>query len=53
MTFAAILSAALWLCLAVPDDHATLVITGARVWTGNPGQPWADAVAVRDDRVLA
>ena len=29
----------------------TLAIVNAHVWTGNPRRPWADAVAVRGDRV--
>jgi predicted amidohydrolase YtcJ len=31
----------------------TLAIVNARVWTGNPRRPWADAVAVRGDRIAA
>ncbi|HNP36678.1 MAG TPA: amidohydrolase [Woeseiaceae bacterium] len=30
-----------------------LAITGARVWTGNPAKPSAEAVAVIDNRILA
>lgn len=30
-----------------------MVISGARVWTGNPAQPWAEAVASKGDRILA
>lgn len=32
---------------------ADLVITQAKVWTGNPQAPWASAVAVRDGRFIA
>jgi len=32
---------------------ATLVVTDARVWTGDSGNPWAEAVASRDGRILA
>lgn len=32
---------------------ATLAVTGARVWTGDPELPWAEAVASRGDRILA
>ena len=32
---------------------ADLVVTGARVWTGNPNQPWAEAVASQGGRILA
>jgi predicted amidohydrolase YtcJ len=32
---------------------ATLIVTGARVWTGDRGHPWAEAVAVRGERIVA
>lgn len=32
---------------------ADLVVTGGRVWTGDSDKPWAEAVAVRDDRIAA
>ena len=31
----------------------TLVVVNAHVWTGNPRRPWADAVAIRSDRIAA
>ena len=31
----------------------TLAIVNARVWTGDPRRPWADAVAVTGDRISA
>jgi predicted amidohydrolase YtcJ len=31
----------------------TLAIVNARVWTANPKQPWASAIAVSDDRIVA
>jgi hypothetical protein len=31
----------------------TLAVVNARVWTGNPARPWADAVAVAGDRLAA
>ena len=34
------------------NSPVSLAVTGIRIWTGNPGQPWAEALAVRDD-VLA
>jgi len=40
-------------CTPAPQDSATLILTGDRLWTGNPEQPWAEAVAVREDRLLA
>lgn len=35
------------------DPEASLVLTGARVWTGSNDRPWAEAVAVGGDRILA
>ena len=31
----------------------TIAIVNARVWTGDPGRPWADAVAITGDRITA
>lgn len=36
-----------------PDVTASLVVTDARVWTGNPEQPWAEAVASDGGIILA
>jgi Predicted metal-dependent hydrolase with the TIM-barrel fold len=30
-----------------------LCIVNARVWTGNPRQPWATGIAVEGDRIIA
>jgi len=35
------------------QEPVSLVIVNARVWTGNPKQPWAEAVAVRGDRIAS
>jgi predicted amidohydrolase YtcJ len=41
-------------CERTPQQaHASLVITGARVWTGDTENPWADAVAVDGETILA
>lgn len=32
---------------------AELVVTGGRIWTQDPNRPWAEAVAVRDGRLVA
>jgi predicted amidohydrolase YtcJ len=37
----------------VAVDAQDLLITNARVWTGNPKQPWAEAVATRGDKIAA
>jgi predicted amidohydrolase YtcJ len=34
---------------AAPD----LILHGARVWTGDEARPWAEAVAIRGDRIVA
>jgi predicted amidohydrolase YtcJ len=34
-------------------QDADLIITAGRIWTGDPAKPWAEAVAVRGDRILA
>ena len=39
--------------LQTSPDPASLAIVNARVWTNDPRRPWADAVLVRDGRVLA
>jgi predicted amidohydrolase YtcJ len=36
-----------------PDAAITLAIVNARVWTGNPDQPGAQAVAIAGDRIAA
>jgi len=35
------------------QETASLILTAGRVWTGNPAQPWAEAVAVRGERIAA
>jgi len=36
-----------------PESAVTLAIVNARVWTGDPAKPSADAVAVAGDRIVA
>jgi predicted amidohydrolase YtcJ len=36
-----------------PESAVTLAIVNARVWTGNPESPAAEAVAISGDRILA
>src|SRR5260221_2672427 len=45
---------ALALCVAPPlmSQQADLVVLG-RVWTGDPSRPFADALAVRGERIVA
>ena len=41
-------------CSSPPEtETATLAVKDARVWTGNAEQPWAEAVAARDDKIIA
>ena len=37
---------------AAPEPAADLLLTGGRVFTADPSQPWAEAVAVREGRVV-
>ena len=39
----------------MPDDRSTpvLAIVNARVWTNDPRRPWADALLVRGEHILA
>lgn len=40
-------------CSKVPKQpQATLVLSNARIWTGNPAQPWAEALAVQGDSLI-
>ena len=39
--------------LAIASMAISLVIVNARVWTGDPRRPWADAVAIDGDRIAA
>src|ERR1035438_6761245 len=42
------------LCSAIAvAQQASLAVVHARVWTGNPAQPWAEALAVNGDAILA
>ncbi len=38
---------------AVPSAPVTLTVVNARVWTANPAQPWAEALAVSGGRIAA
>jgi predicted amidohydrolase YtcJ len=44
------------LSLAAPgwpaETPADLVLTGGRIWTSEPAAPWAEAIAVRNGRIL-
>lgn len=53
---AMLLRLALLVCLAIAISFAQtadLVVMGARVYTVNPDQPTASAIAVKDERILA
>ena len=38
---------------AAADDPADLILTRGRVWTAEADRPWAEAVAVRGERIVA
>src|SRR5215208_5258986 len=48
-----ILLAALAAPALLAQGHATLILTNGRIWTGNPDQPRAEAVAAIDGRIVA
>ncbi|MEO8025304.1 MAG: amidohydrolase [Bryobacteraceae bacterium] len=47
-----LLSMSVWAGAAFAAD-ATLLLKNGRVWTGNPKQPWAEAVAVEGNKIVA
>lgn len=40
-------------CSESQTETASLVVTDARVWTGDSARPWADAVAVQGKNIIA
>jgi predicted amidohydrolase YtcJ len=40
-------------CAAEKDEYATLVVTDARIWTGDRDRPWAAALAVSGETIAA
>jgi predicted amidohydrolase YtcJ len=48
----AVLLAGAVACSSSQTPSASLVVTGARVWTGDAALPWAEAVAVAGDEIL-
>jgi predicted amidohydrolase YtcJ len=38
---------------AQEQPTATLAVTGARIWTGDDAEPWAQAMAIDGERILA
>ena len=47
-----ILSIILSCCSSAGGEMADLLLINGTVWTVNPGQPWAEAVAVKGGRIL-
>lgn len=39
-------------CKSNDESIATLGVINARIWTGNPEQPWAEAIAVKGEEIL-
>jgi hypothetical protein len=35
------------------QESASLIVTGARVWTGDADNPWAEAIASRGETIVA
>jgi predicted amidohydrolase YtcJ len=38
---------------SLTSSPVTLAVVNVRAWTGDPRNPWADAIAVADDRIVA
>lgn len=38
---------------AAAQEPADMILTASRIWTADPDRPWAEAVAIRGDRILA
>src|SRR4051812_50155808 len=38
---------------AMSNEHADLVLTGGRIFTGDAAKTWAEALAVRGNRIVA
>lgn len=54
ITIRSLVSLALTLApVATAAQDADLIVTGARAWTGDSARPWAEAVAVAGNRILA
>jgi predicted amidohydrolase YtcJ len=34
------------------DPQATFAIVNAKIWTGDPARPWAEAIAAKDDHIV-
>ncbi len=45
--------ASLFAACSPPVEKADLALVNGRVWTGNPAQPWVEAVAVRGNTIAA
>jgi hypothetical protein len=37
----------------LPSMPPTAIVTNARIWTGDPARPWAEALAIAGDRITA
>jgi len=40
-------------CLPLAASEPDLILKDGRIWTGDAGQPWAEAVAIRRNRIVA
>ncbi|AHG92015.1 Amidohydrolase 3 [Gemmatirosa kalamazoonensis] len=50
---ASLLALATMTSMAPAQEPVSLAVVNARVWTGDPRRPWADALAVRGERLAA
>ncbi|MFZ9982835.1 MAG: amidohydrolase [Cyclobacteriaceae bacterium] len=53
LTFPLFLSLLLFLSSCTPKPNASIIVLNARIWTGVPGAPFVQALAVAGDTILA
>jgi predicted amidohydrolase YtcJ len=51
--FVTLLSIPTLMASDVPSEPADVIVTNARIYTVNPQQKWAEAIAVRGDKIVA
>ncbi len=53
VAFAVPLAITTFACVRTDRTPVTLAIVNARIWTGDTARPWAEAVAIANDRIAA
>ena len=53
LSFALVLMIVVFSCFSSQSKKSKIIIFNARIWTGNDRQPFAEAIAIRGDRIVA